>query len=125
MEYQMTYERVSAESAAFGDVAEGGFYLGGGWQYPLHGCEVDEEDIIRTEKDMVAGEFDIKYEKGDLKHFVQNHGCGDVEVFGRDLRIRGWNDEDFVTGDYTTVTFHMECSSAASAHRMGRAAVSI
>ena len=109
-----TYDKVTPESAAEGDIADYGYYIPGGWDVSLNGD--DRGEVIAKAQ---AGEYDYPCEKGWIKDVWDTAGpFTDVSADGETVTAYGYPSEDWPV---TIIAVHITCPTEASAHRVARA----
>ncbi len=107
LQFHVTYDIVTQESAEHGDAAERGFVLPGGWHEVMpDDCCGDAAHAIKAQCGMTLREA------VDLVGLVEDGGHGFYEVDGR---------EDYGTGEHETRALHPpETITAASYARLRR-----
>jgi hypothetical protein len=132
--YTITYDKVTPESAEDGDVSEHGFYLPGGYEYPIpDGCVGAEFTAWRE----ATGPFDLPLETDEDTGVVdaaiailREYGCDEPSCrgggFNGDTFV--WYSEtdpdvDYRTGEETRKAVHFDGLTLAEAQAIYAAIV--
>lgn len=115
---QITYDKVSPESAEDGDFSDHGFYGEGGWYFSIADESFEERcnKVGRDQalKDMTPepDEFDTVAEAVD---FLSNYGPFEASCYplcesgGHDCWVtQADGDQDYSTGEVTRLSFHLD-----------------
>ncbi len=109
-----TYDKVTPESAEYGDTSDHGFYGPGGYFYSMN------VDHIRA--DILANKADYSppWKPGDLRQAI--HTARDLGIYedsGRWFDSRG-EDTDYSTGETTRYAFHPDGVTPSTYRRIAR-----
>ena len=115
-----TYTVTTDESAEIGEWAEHGWYLPGGWEYPLETWEGDRDDgLIDRAR---AGEFDQPV--GEAIMAARELGCSHVELCWDGLSVQTVDPPldraNIEQGEERAYTLHVSGISAGTARRIAR-----
>lgn len=115
----ITYSVTTHESAENGDHAEHGWWLPGGWEFPLADEKGDHPEVLAEAR---AGEFDLTI--GDaIRAAIGLGAVHEVQVEHDGLSARSVDppcDRAFIEdGESRTYTLHIKCSKG-SAKRIAR-----
>lgn len=109
-DYTITYEKVTPESAAEGDSIERGYYMPGGWEYPIPDGLVGP---AFTEWCNRMGPFDIPLETDEDTTRVEaavltllEYGCSEWSGHGGTY-YQVDSDTDYRTGEETRKAIHL------------------
>jgi hypothetical protein len=110
------YSTSTSESAEYGDHADHGFWLPGGWKFSMNDEKICE-DILTNPDD-----YNIKYDgPGDLGHILdtaRNLGIGGDNGDGSFYSVDP--DVDYTTGEDTSYSMHVKGVTPSTVKRIAR-----
>ena len=111
LKVNFTYQTVTPESAAIGDVAEHGWIMPGMWEYPLQDDSGHHESVLDQAQ---KGDFDIT----DLAEAINF-----AESLGIYYDSGNWLDSvdpdiDYQSGEETTYSMHIEGVTPSTYNRI-------
>lgn len=107
MKATITYDIVNPESAENGDTSENGWYMPGGYHYPLNDESGLNEVVLNEAKN---NEYDIPLSLA-IKTAI-DLGCSEIQVNGNDISVYTTDGHtDFKTGNNTNYCLHIKCKS--------------
>jgi len=115
LKYSITYDVVTSESCEHGDTSESGWYLPGGWKFPLKDEDGHHADTL---KDAQNGEFDLTGTLSELLDLARQLGINSFE--GAEWFYSADPEENYTTGENTSYCLHLDDSSMRHFDRVAR-----
>jgi hypothetical protein len=113
MKARITYNITTEESAIEGCYSEHGWWMPGGYEYPLEDEDGYHEDILSNAKN---GDFDLDF--GDAIYYAKELNCTDISMNGKGLSITSEDapiDRDYLEkGKVRQYTVHIDCSEGSA-----------